>query len=63
MSAHPKVDKKTNELISFGYELFPEDGSNKHLKYSVFDSKNQIKNKLEIPISGPVMIHDIAITE
>ena len=63
MSAHPKVDRKTGELIAFGYELFPEDGSKNHLKYSLFDEKNQLKNKLEIPISGPVMIHDIAITE
>jgi carotenoid cleavage dioxygenase len=61
VSAHPKVDKKTGELITFGYDLFAESGTN--LKYSLFDKNNELKNTLSIPISGPVMIHDIAITE
>jgi carotenoid cleavage dioxygenase len=62
ISAHPKVDKKTGELITFGYDLFGGDDGT-HLKYSLFDKNNELKNTLNIPISGPVMIHDIAITE
>jgi carotenoid cleavage dioxygenase len=61
VSAHPKVDKKKEELITFGYDLFGTDGS--YLKYSLFDKDNQRINYLDIPIRGPVMIHDIAITE
>ena len=33
------------------------------MKYSLFDKENKLVNSLNIPISGPVMIHDIAITE
>ena len=61
VSAHPKVDKKTGELITFGYDFFGDNGG--YLKYSLFDKENNLKNTLNIPIRGPIMIHDIAITE
>jgi carotenoid 9,10(9',10')-cleavage dioxygenase 1 len=60
VSAHPKVDKKKEELITFGYDLFGENGSN--LKYSLFNKDNEMTNYMDIPIRGPVMIHDMAIT-
>jgi carotenoid cleavage dioxygenase-like enzyme len=60
VSAHPKVDKKKEELITFGYDLFGENGS--FLKYSLFNKDNKMINYLDIPIRGPIMIHDIAIT-
>ena len=55
------MDRKTGELITFGYNFFGEDGA--YLKYSLFNSKKELTNSLKIPIRGPVMIHDIAITE
>lgn len=61
MSAHPKADRKKQELITFGYDLFGSEGH--HVKYSLFDKDNQKINELGIPLRGPVMIHDIAITE
>jgi carotenoid cleavage dioxygenase-like enzyme len=61
VSAHPKVDQRTGELISFGYNFFGEDGG--YLKYSLFNKRKQLVNSLNIPIRGPVMIHDIAITK
>lgn len=47
-------------MITFGYDLFGADGS--YLKYTLFDKDNKNINSLDIPIRGPVMIHDIAIT-
>jgi carotenoid cleavage dioxygenase-like enzyme len=47
-------------LITFGYDLFGTDGT--YLRYSLFDKDNQKINALDIPIRGPVMIHDCAIT-
>jgi carotenoid cleavage dioxygenase-like enzyme len=61
VSAHPKVDRKKKELITYGYDIFGKDGTN--LKYTLFDKDNNKINELGIPLRGPVMIHDIAITE
>ena len=47
-------------MITFGYTLFDENDS--YLKYSLFDKENKLINYMDIPIRGPVMIHDIAIT-
>ena len=63
--AHPKVDRKTNELMALGYIL---DDSGHDARYAVFrptESGTTIekKNELRLKFKQKVMIHDMAITE
>jgi carotenoid cleavage dioxygenase-like enzyme len=61
VSAHPKVDRKNGDLVTFGYNFDGLSGS--YLKYSLFDKNKVLKNTLDIPIRGPIMIHDFSITK
>ena len=57
-TAHPKPCPKTGELHFFGYGFFPP-----FLTYHVLDASGKLTRSLEIPVKGPTMIHDFAITE
>ena len=57
-TAHPKHCPKTGELHFFGYGFFPP-----FLTYHVLDAKGNLARSLEIPVPGPTMMHDFAITE
>jgi carotenoid cleavage dioxygenase len=57
-TAHPKPCPKTGELHFFGYGFFPP-----FLTYHVLDAKGELVRSLEIPVPGPTMMHDFAITE
>ncbi len=57
-TAHPKPCPKTGELHFFGYGFFPP-----FLTYHVLDRKGELVRSLEIPVPGPTMMHDFAITE
>jgi carotenoid cleavage dioxygenase len=57
-TAHPKPCPKTGELHFFGYAFFPP-----FLTYHVLDAKGELVRSLEIPVPGPTMMHDFAITE
>jgi carotenoid cleavage dioxygenase len=57
-TAHPKWCPKTGELHFFGYGFFPP-----FLTYHVLDAKGKLARSLEIPVPGPTMMHDFAITE
>jgi carotenoid cleavage dioxygenase len=57
-TAHPKVDVKTGEMMTFGYSPLPP-----YLTYSVIDPQGTVVHTTEITIPKPIMMHDCAITE
>jgi carotenoid cleavage dioxygenase-like enzyme len=57
-TAHPKVDAKTGEMMTFGYGLEPP-----FLSYSVVGQDGRASHSTEITIPKPIMMHDCAITE
>lgn len=57
-TAHPKVDVKSGEMMTFGYSPTPP-----FLTYSVVDPKGRAVHTKEISIPKGVMMHDCAITE
>ncbi|GAA0938331.1 carotenoid oxygenase family protein [Actinocorallia libanotica] len=58
MTAHPKEDPRTGELHFFGYGFAPP-----HLTYHRADASGELVESREIPVPGPTMMHDFAITE
>ena len=58
MTAHPKLCPLTGELFGFGYGQLPP-----YLTYHRVDAKGELVQSEEIPVTGPTMIHDFAITE
>jgi carotenoid cleavage dioxygenase-like enzyme len=57
-TAHPKVDAKSGEMMTFGYGLTPP-----FLSYSVVGTDGRASHSTEITIPKPIMMHDCAITE
>ncbi len=57
-TAHPKVDEKTGEMMTFGYGITPP-----YLTYSVVSAEGRAVHTKEITIPKAVMMHDCAITE
>lgn len=57
-TAHPKVDVKTGEMMTFGYSPFPP-----YLTYSVVDKDSKFVHTAPIDLPKGVMMHDCAITE
>ncbi len=58
VSAHPKVDEDTGELMFFNYS--------KHapfMHYGVVDRAGKLVHYVPIPLPGPRLPHDMAITE
>ncbi len=58
MTAHPKFDVKTGEMIFFGYSPFPP-----FLQYHVANREGELVHSAVIEIPRAVMMHDFAITE
>ena len=58
MTAHPKLCPRTGEMHFFGYGFFPP-----YLTYHRVDAKGALVQSEEIPVKGPTMIHDFAMTE
>ena len=58
MTAHPKVCPRTGELHFFGYGFGPP-----LLTYHRADAEGRLVQSEEIPVRGPTMIHDFAITD
>lgn len=57
MTAHPKVDAATGEMVFFGYSWRPP-----FLRYHVADRDGTLVHSVEIDVKGPTMMHDCAIT-
>jgi carotenoid cleavage dioxygenase len=58
MTAHPKIDGQTGEMMAIGYSPLPP-----FLQYTVFDQMGRIAHTTPIPVHHPVFMHDFAITE
>jgi carotenoid cleavage dioxygenase len=58
MTAHPKLCPSTGELHFFGYRFAPP-----WLTYHRLDAQGRLVQSEEIPVKGPTMIHDFAITD
>src|SRR5262249_25046398 len=57
MTAHPKLDPVTGEMLFFGYSPFPP-----FLQFHVADRHGALVRSEVIDIDWPSMIHDFAIT-
>ena len=58
MTAHPKVDPTTGELLFFGYDVFGPP----FLRYHVVEAKGVLVRTEEIAIPRATMIHDFGVT-
>src|SRR3569832_910260 len=58
ISAHPKVDERTGELMFFNYSKHAP-----YLHYGVVDRHNRLQSYVPIPLAGPRLPHDMAFTE
>jgi carotenoid cleavage dioxygenase-like enzyme len=57
MTAHPKLDPDTGELIFLGYGWAPP-----FVRYHVADRRGELVHSVQIDVAGPTMMHDCAIT-
>ena len=58
MTAHPKVDPLTGELVFFGYDVFGPP----FLRYHVVDATGQLTTTEDLDIPRAVMMHDFGLT-
>lgn len=58
VSAHPKVDERTGELLHFSYS---KDAP--YLRYGVISDTGQLTHRVDVPLPGPRLPHDMAFTE
>jgi carotenoid cleavage dioxygenase-like enzyme len=56
-TAHPKICPSTGELHFFGYRVVPP-----FLTYHVANADGVLLQSVEVPVQGPTMMHDFAIT-
>ncbi len=58
ISAHPKLDERTGELLVFGYSAQAP-----YLHYGVVDPAGSLVHSIDVPLPGPRLPHDMAFTE
>ena len=58
MTAHPRIDPVTGELLFFGYDVTAP-----YLTYMRADAAGNMLQVEPITVSGPSMIHDFAVTD
>ncbi len=58
MTAHPKEDPATGELVFFGYSPFPP-----NVRYHVADATGRLTTSVDVDLPRPVMMHDFAVSE
>ena len=57
ISAHPKVDERTGELLFFNYSKTAP-----YMHYGVVGADNQLQHLTPVPLPGPRLPHDMAFT-
>ena len=58
MSAHSRPDEHTGELLFFDYGM-----TKPYMVYGVIGPDRKLKHKIDVPLPGPRLPHDMAITE
>lgn len=58
MTAHPKIDPVTGDLVFFGYSANPP-----YLRYHEADASGRLVHSVELDLPAPIMMHDFTITE
>ena len=58
ISAHPKVDPATGEMLFFNYSKYPP-----YQHYGVVDKNNKLVHYTPIPTPGPRLPHDMAFSK
>ena len=58
VSAHPKVDERTGELMFFNYSKHAP-----YMHYGVVSAENKLVQYRPVPLPGPRLPHDMAFTE
>jgi carotenoid cleavage dioxygenase len=58
ISAHPKVDEATGEMMFFNYSKHPP-----YMHYGVVDKHNKLETYIPVPLPGPRLPHDMAFSE
>lgn len=57
-SAHPKVDQKSGEMMTFGYAFQAP-----YVTYSVINANGELVHTTPVTIPKPVFMHDFAVSE
>ena len=60
MSAHPKVDWITNELLTFSYQA--KGDATTDVVFYVIGADGRVKNEIWFDMPWPAMVHDFAVT-
>ncbi len=58
VSAHPKLDEHTGELLFFNYSVDAP-----YMHYGVVSPTGELTNYVDIPLPGPRLPHDMAFTQ
>jgi carotenoid cleavage dioxygenase len=58
VSAHPKIDDRTGDLLFFNYSKQAP-----YMHYGVVDANNDLVHYVDVPLPGPRLPHDMAFTE
>ncbi len=58
ISAHSRPDEHTGELLYFDYGVKAP-----YMQYGVIGPDRQLKHKIDVPLAGPNLPHDMAVTE
>jgi carotenoid cleavage dioxygenase-like enzyme len=57
-TAHPKVDPRSGEMMTFGYSFFAP-----YVQYSVIDATGELVHTTPVTIPKPIFMHDFAASE
>ena len=57
LTAHPKLDPETGELMVFDYDVLPP-----YLTYRVVSADGRVVHRTDVDLPGPRLLHDLAIT-